>query len=143
VEETLCPGNLVTLVREEVPLKWDESGIAYAVFCKGIQIGNVPSRKRVAEYWVKAKKKGQTEKMASREKWGKCTVAVRTQFGLDYDNLGTEQWTAHVHEIIYEKDGSTKNYQKFSDLCNDLGHRPDDWHIQQIGIVFEDMEEPQ
>lgn len=136
IEETLAIGNVVRIVREENI--HDSCGVAYPTFCKGLEIGGIPDLETIRKWLRKARKKKQPQKCKKLTEWGMATRAVRDQFVIDYDGLGTEEWTGRVNEIIYEKDGKTKNTEKFSAICQD--GRPDGWIIQQIAINIHGVE---
>jgi len=140
IAESLVPKNSVQVFREENPK--DSSGVAYKIICKGVCIGYMPDLKTLRKYY------SDTTTMAEQTRireWGRADKAIRTQYGIDYDQSGTEQWVGRITTLLYATDANwTPNkivaieWQEYSDLCQ--AGKAEGYKLRQVSVLFDGVE---
>ena len=103
--ETLCPGNLVTIIREP---KYDKpEGLAYKAICKDIVIGYVPLVSTLRSYWAEAYTEDAKGRIAE---WGEAVGSVRTWLDSRVKYQFEDTWNVQVKTLLYDHDGVHKPY---------------------------------
>ena len=130
IADSLCKGNMVTLIREPELDKNPEGtcdGLAYRADCKGVCIGYLPLIRTLRKYYKEAKSDSKRHLI---EDWAKSVIAVRRQMKLDTENTGQIKWTAKVWDIRYT-DGAEhyKTHDEVDRLEDSSG-----WKLDAVSI---------
>ena len=127
IEDCIVPKNRCSI--RAVENKHASNGVAYVVYCKGLEIGMIPELNTLRKYLKDAKSQ---EAQSRVIEWGKATRAVRDQFRIDEDALGQTEWGASVAGLLYCKDDAWLEYQAYSDLAQKGS--ASGFHLRQLAV---------
>jgi hypothetical protein len=137
IEECLVVKN--ECVVQRVP-KFDKpksgycDGLAYAVICKGQQIGWIPLVRSIEGYVEGALTK---DAAARLREWWVAAVKVRGQLWIDSDLHGTDEWRTRICEILYYDGEKRIRFAEYSALSPE---KQSGWRLEQVSIMFENVE---
>ncbi len=149
IQDELVLKNGVQILRDPSKDMTDEkTGVlepSYKIVCKGKCIGYVPRLSTLRKYASEKKMKGDMAGYRLRVEEGLAVKLFRTQFQIDSDSNGTEQWAGRVCGLLYATDEGwnsspikTVEFQEYSDLAQK--GMAGDYKLKQVAISVNGVE---